>query len=205
MAIRPALLRPLARGAAGAGLAACLLGTPLAAAAQTPPQPAPLAVNRDARIMADFEARVKAYAAMHEKHEATLTPLAKEATPEAIDEHQQGLARLIAQSRAKARPGDIFTSETRALFRRRMAAILASPSGPAIRAAILDEDPGRVRLTVNGHYPDSVPLSTVPTEVLELLPRLPEQLEYHFVGPRLVLVDIHARIVVDLIENALPR
>ena len=37
-------------------------------------------------------------------------------------------------------------------------------------------------LKVNGRYPDAVPLSTVPPQVLKGLPNLPEELQYRFVG-----------------------
>lgn len=197
------------RRAAAAALAGSLCGVAAMPAQELAPAPTaqatPLPVNRDARIMADLDKRLREYAALHDKLEGTLEPLARNSTPEAIDAHQEALARLIGRARSRAKAGDIFTSETRALFRRRIAGVLASPGGPAIRAAILDEDPGRVRLTVNGRYPDSVPLSTVPTELLEVLPRLPEQLEYHFLSHQLLLFDVHARMVVDVIDNALPR
>jgi hypothetical protein len=178
---------------------------PSGQAAPPPGQTGARPVNQDARIMADFVARVQEYAALHEKLEATLPPLARDSTPEAIDSHQRDLAQLIGRARSSARPGDIFSSEARALFRRHIAGVLATPDGPEIRAAILDEDPGRIRLTVNGRYPDTVPLSTVPTDLLAVLPRLPEQLEYHFISRQLLLFDVHARIIVDLIDNALPR
>jgi hypothetical protein len=168
-------------------------------------QAPPVAVNRDARIMADFDVRVKAYGAMHRKLEATIAPLPKDATPEAIDAHQQALARLISRARARAKPGDLVDSETRALFRRHIAGVLASPAGPGIRATIMDEDPGRIRLSVNGRYPDSVPVTTVPPEILQVLPKLPEELEYRFISTQLILLDVHARTIADLIENALPR
>ena len=61
----------------------------------------------------------------------------------------------------------------------------------------MDENPGRVRLHVNGRYPESVPVVTVPPQVLQGLPKLPEELEYRFVGDRLILLDVHADTIVD--------
>jgi hypothetical protein len=43
----------------------------------------------------------------------------------------------------------------------------------------------------------------VPPQVLAVLPKLPEELEYRFIGPRLILLDIHAHTVADYIENIL--
>ena len=61
-----------------------------------------------------------------------------------------------------------------------------------------------IRLRVNGRYPDTVPLSTMPPSVLEQLPPLPAPLQYRFIGKRLILLDVDAHIIVDFIENALP-
>ena len=49
-----------------------------------------------------------------------------------------------------------------------------------------------------------MPLSTVPPQVLEGLPKLPEELEYRFVGERLILLDPHAHIIVDYMERVFP-
>lgn len=162
-------------------------------------------VNQDARIAADFLARVNEYKALHQRLEDTLPKLPKEATPEQIDTNQRALGRLIADARRGAKPGDIFTRETRALIRRYLAAVFGGPDGRALKASIMDENPGPVKVTVNQRYPDEIPLATMPPQVLQWLPKLPEDLEFRFIGDRLVLLDVHAHMVVDLIEDALPN
>jgi hypothetical protein len=162
-------------------------------------------VNRDAKVMAEFEARVNAYSALHRKLEATLPDLPKETAPEQIRAHRVALVELIARARRGAEPGDIFTKDTRALFRRYLARVVAGPQGPKLKAALMEENPGKLRLHVNGPYPESVPVVSVPPQILAALPKLPEELEYRFIGDRLVLHDIHAGTIVDVIENAIPR
>jgi hypothetical protein len=162
-------------------------------------------VNPDAALAAEFTRRTKEYGALHNKLEATLPRLPKEATPEQIDNHQRALERLIAQGRPKAQVGDFFTKETRAYFRRQLAAVFQGPEGRQLKASIMDENPGAIKLHVNSRYPDTVPLSTMPPQVLAALPRLPEELEYRFIADRLLLLDVHAHIVVDFIEDALPK
>jgi hypothetical protein len=162
-------------------------------------------VNPDAKTMAEFQERVNAYTALHRKLEATLPDLRKESTPQQISTHQVPLAQMIARARSNAKPGDIFTKDTRALFRRYLAKVFHGPHGAELKALVRDENPGKLRLRVNGPYPESVPLSTVPPQVLQALPKLPEDLEYRFIGDRLVLLDVHANTIVDLIENAVPR
>jgi hypothetical protein len=169
------------------------------------PQAAGQKVNPDAKVMAEFEARVKAYSELHRKVEKTIPDLSKEATPEQISQHQMALAQLIARARSGAQFGDIFTKDTRALFRRYLARVFAGREGAQLKAAIMDENPGKLQLHVDARYPEAVPLSTVPAQVLSALPKLPEELEYRFIGDRLVLHDIHAHTIVDLIENAVPK
>jgi hypothetical protein len=69
----------------------------------------------------------------------------------------------------------------------------------------MDENPGLPNLKVNERYPDTVPLSTIPPQVLQGLPKLPEEMEFRFIGNTLILMDVHAHIIVDFIEQALPR
>ena len=69
----------------------------------------------------------------------------------------------------------------------------------------MDENPVGVRVTVNGRYPDTVPVSTVPPQVLQTLPKLSEDMEYRFIGDRLILLDAHAHVIADFIDDALPR
>jgi hypothetical protein len=40
--------------------------------------------------------------------------------------------------------------------------------------------------------------------LLAVLPALPEELEYRFIGRDLVLVDVHADLIVDVLKDALP-
>jgi hypothetical protein len=66
----------------------------------------------------------------------------------------------------------------------------------------MDENPVGTAIQVNGRYPDTVPLSTMPPDVLAALPPLPEDMEYRFVGNRLILLDTKAHIIVDFVADA---
>jgi hypothetical protein len=171
---------------------------------QAPPAEKGQAVNADARAMVDFEASVKKYLALHNKLEGTLPHLSKDSTPQQIDSNQRALAQLIQNARSGAKRGDFFTPAVTAVVKALLARVFGGPDGAALRSSIMDENPGKLTLKVNSRYPDTVPLSTVPPQVLEGLPKLPEELEFRFIGNRLVLMDVHAHIIVDFIENALP-
>jgi hypothetical protein len=182
-----------------------LLSSPGHALAAPAPSAQTQKVNAEAKLLADFQKAVQSYSAMHRKLEATIPDLPKEATPEQIERHQTALAELITHERSQARAGDIFTRSTRAQFRRFLAQAFAGPDGPELKAAIMEENPGNIRFAVNGRYPDAVPVGSVPPKVLQALPKLPEDLEYRFIADTLILLDIHAHIIVDLIEKAIPR
>lgn len=49
----------------------------------------------------------------------------------------------------------------------------------------------------------TVPLTTIPPQVLQTLPQLTEDLEYRFIGNWLILLDTHAHVIADVIDNAL--
>lgn len=186
---------------------------PVASAPPPPSSPGPGApaqpaagqpVNPDARALEGLLDRVNQYVELHKQLEGKLPKLSKEASPKAIDQHQRALGRLVQEARRGAKPGDIFTPESQAVVKRLLARVFAGGEGAALRASIMDENPGTVKLAVNGRYPDTVPLSTVPPQVLQGLPRLPEEMEFRFISRHLILMDVQAHIIIDLVENALP-
>ena len=80
-----------------------------------------------------------------------------------------------ARARATAKPGDIFTPEARPVIKRLLASVFGGPDGKQLKASIMDEAqaaPSAAKLTVNGRYPDTVPLTSVPPQVLQTLPKL---------------------------------
>jgi hypothetical protein len=158
----------------------------------------------DAQALAEFNERVTKYAELHRRLESTLPNLSKDSTPAQIDTHQRALEKLIRAERRGSQPGDILTPATRHYFRRLLSRVFAGKEGAALKATILDENPGKIGLTVNSRYPDEVPLSTVPPPVLSALPKLPEELEYRFIGERLILLDVHSHTIADFMDNVFP-
>jgi hypothetical protein len=173
-------------------------------AQQTPP-PKDQPVNPDAQALAGFLDRVNAYVKVHQKLEASLPHLPKEATPQQIDKNQRALGQKIQEARKGAKQGDLFTPESQAVIKKLLAKVFGGPDGAALKASIMDENPGVPKIVVNERYPDAVPLSTIPPQVLQGLPKLPEEMEFRFVGNTLVLMDVHAHIIADFIPDAFPH
>lgn len=179
-------------------LATCLLVWP--AGAHAVPQKH---TNADAAVLSDFMKHVNEYVALHRKLEATLPKLPTKATPAQVDTHERALAHLIQQARAGAKQGDIFTVPMQSLVRQLLVPVFQGPGGTQIKTEITDNEyKGNVKLVVDGRYPDEVPLSTMPPQVLQALPKLPEDLEYRFVRTSLILYDPHAHIIPDFVDRA---
>jgi len=155
--------------------------------------------------VAEFLKRCDAYVALHKKIDAALPRLPEKATPEQIDQGQQALSKGIASARAAAKPGEVFVPEMADYVRQALGEVFRRPEGKQLRSSILDENPVGAAVRVNGPYPDAIPLSTMPPQLLSALPKLPEELEYRFIGERLILFDHHAHVIVDYIHRALPR
>jgi hypothetical protein len=187
------------RTLASAFVALALGCTPSADDRQRQPQP----VNTNAAIMADFVKRVEAYVALHKKVEATLPDLKDKGTPESIDKHERAMEQLMRTARKDAKQGDLFTPAMQKVVRDLLRPIFSGPDARQIKAEILDNEyKGNVKLVVNGRYPDEIPISTVPPQVLAQLPKLPEELEYRFIQTNLILFDPHAHIIADYIVQA---
>lgn len=161
------------------------------------------AVNADALVLRDFQARIEKYRELHNKVEKNGPRLKETKDPAKIKIAQEELAGNIRAARADAKPGDIFTPKIRQLFRRLMYPEVKGPEGKETRQAMKDDAPKAVPLKVNASYPEGAPLPTVPPNVLAALPKLPEDLEYRVVNKDLILRDVDANLIVDFIPNAI--
>ena len=63
--------------------------------------------------------------------------------------------------------------------------------------------PDSSRIRINGTYPEDKPLSTVPPNILAVLPRLPDDIQYRFLGRHLILLDTRANVILDRIPFAI--
>jgi hypothetical protein len=158
----------------------------------------------EAQAVVAFKDHVTEYVALHEKLEATLPALPDKATPEQVDHNQRALEELVRSARRDAKPGDFFTPGIQAMVKRVLAEVLSGPGGGTVKASIMDENPGVPKILVNERYPSSIPLSTMPPQLLDHLPPLRGELEYRFVGRRMVLVDTEADIILDFTDPVLP-
>jgi hypothetical protein len=153
-----------------------------------------------------FTAAVDDYVSMHRRIERSIEPIQLNSTAEAINRFIERMATAVRAERADAKQGDLFSAAVAPEFRRRINdALLAHGFTVAdVRAEELAHgiDAERVRLKVNGTFPWAVSVAMFPC-VLDALPPLPSELQYRIVGYDLLLIDIHASLVVDILPSAL--
>ena len=147
----------------------------------------------------DFNSRVLAYDELRRGLEKGLRPLEPTDNPAEIRKAMRARANRIRAARADVREGDIFTPAISGSFKRALAEHLS----PATCEAIGDDNPGAFKHRINGSYPERRPLSTMPPNVLAGLPRLPDDLQYRFVGRHLVLLDGRSGVILDRIRFAI--
>jgi hypothetical protein len=180
------------------------IGLPIAVTARLVRTESPQTpVNADAKAMADFQERVKTYLDVRNRLAGSLAKLPEKATPEQIDTRQRALGKAVITARKNAKVGDIFGADFSDFVKRQFAPVFKGPDGVKLRAAIFDE-PHPAVPAINARYPDEVPLSTMPPEVLKVLPKLEIGLEFRFIGYHLILLDVDSHLIADLIPNAMP-
>ena len=186
-------------------LICALLGSSLPASSLTAAlaQQQPLATPAEAKLLADFDARVKAYHDLRDKVDEGAARQTQSKEPEKIEAQKKALAANIRKARASAKPGDIFTPEIQPFIKRLLKPATKGTDGQENKNTIKEEKP-IVELKVNAPYPEKQPLSIVPPDVLLQLPKLPKDLEWRFVQKHLILYDSRASLIVDYIYNAIP-
>ena len=169
--------------------------TPLLAAGQSPHF---FALQR-------FNEQVAAYMAVRRTVEQRMPPPVVTADATNIVEMQSALARALREARPRAQAGDFFTPDVSSDFRRRIRRVLEqrAMSGIGLAADLQRESPETFcTLAVNGNFDWRYGAMT-PTVVLEALPDVPWPLQYRFVCRDLVLLDVDAGLIVDILPDAL--
>lgn len=160
-------------------------------------------VSIDRQLVADFRRRADDYVKLRERLQKEGTRQERRADIGENLVSQQALAMRIRFARHDARPGDVFTRPIAMALRRAMDPVLRGHAALRAREAIREDAPEVFVLAVNGAYPTGASRSTMPGQVLQILPPLPRGLEYRIVDNHLVLMDVDANIVVDYVLDVM--
>ncbi|MGH9339909.1 MAG: hypothetical protein ACRD1R_10080 [Acidobacteriota bacterium] len=180
---------------------------PAAAGGQQAPTPSgrsPQVRPVDEAALQAFSSRAAEQAELLEEAEDEVPDLDDESEPAEIDAFQR---RIKGEVQEKARPerGRFFTPQAALQICRLIENELAGPNGATLRSAIYgDEHRPSFTVKVGQTYPENHALSTVPPALLMKLPKLPEGLEYRFVGKGLILRHDASNLIVDHVPGCLP-
>jgi len=153
-----------------------------------------------------FEHRTTQYAAVHQQLEGLLPPLTPSTDARALKLHGARLAAAIKASRPDAEEGDIFTPAVSRAFRGLILEALKGRDAELLLRERFEENP-----PIEPHHPrvyDVYPdwaTHEMPVILLQRLPVLPHDIEYRLIDHDLVLWDIHADLIVDVLRDAIPR
>lgn len=153
-----------------------------------------------------FVAATREYAVMHRRIERQIGPIEITTSIDDINRKVEQLASAIRVERADAKQGDFFTPALGHELRARIDEALREhdfTAADVINSGRVDGiDYERIRLRVNGTFPWVLGVAMFPC-VIEALPPLPAELQYRIVGADLLLLDVHASLILDILPSAL--
>ena len=139
------------------------------------------------------------YLAVRQQIEATMPPLRLTDDGPAIVAREANLSAAVQVARRRPVQGEIFTPKVAADVRAILAADLTRR--PASARAGLMSDVWTTPPRVNDAYPIDAALATFPALLIQSLPRLPEDLEYRFMGGDLIVRDSRTNLIVDYLPD----
>jgi hypothetical protein len=147
----------------------------------------------------DFNTRVWAYFDLRGTLEKGLIALTMTDDPATIEKAESELARRLRVARPGAIRGEFFTPPIEREFKKALIVEMSASTW----AAIMDGNPGEFPYEINATYQKGKSVSTVPPNILALLPTLPKDIQYRFVGRHLILHDTRANVIIDRIPFAI--
>lgn len=160
-------------------------------------------VTGQAAAALEFQKRIQDYMKIHNEAEGKVPNLKKTDDPQEISDREKSLAQMIMTLRAGAQPNEIFAPEYQPYFIQIVKDDFKTRDA-GDRKAMISELPAKMKVDVNTVYPTTIPLATFPPMLLRKLPDLPPELEYRIVGRSLILRDVKANLIVDVLRDVVP-
>lgn len=155
---------------------------------------------------AAFVAAINDYSRMHRRLERLTGEITINSSAESINRSMQALAAAIRVERSNAQQGDLFTPALARELRARVDVALLEHGFTALDILASEQadrlEPRVFRLRVNDTFPWILASAMFPC-VIDALPPLPLELQYRIVGWDLVLIDVHASLIVDILPGVL--
>jgi hypothetical protein len=188
----------------GCGILCIVIVPPLVMLTRADAQQNTPAIGGDPALVG-FRQRVDAYASLHRQLEQGQPPFATLKGSRARRVANAYLSAAVKRARPQAREGDVF-GDAGMVFRLALLTALSDPAAAKLKERFDLEPSGLVGLHPRLHdaLPDWAP-DALPAAVLRYLPELPEDIEYRLLDHDLVLWDIHADLIIDVLRDAVPR
>jgi hypothetical protein len=153
-----------------------------------------------------FAERVAAYAELHQRVDAVFPPWKATDDVDSIFRRRAYLASAIKAERPNARQGDIFQPSAATAVRGIVAGALSGVDVEFLLQSLYEECemPAGYRPQVNAGYPGWA-TQEMPFVLLTALPVLPAGIQYRLIDHDLLLWDVDANLIVDVLPDALPR
>jgi hypothetical protein len=159
----------------------------------------------DAAAVAEFTDRLRTYLLLRHDAAPDLSSERLFDDPSEMLFVRDALRRSIRDARPDARAGNLFTPRAAAAFRHMIAATAAAhhiDPKDLVRELRAERLPGAKQPAVNHAYDWRLGAWMWPA-LLQVLPTLPPDLQYRIVDDDLVLIDLRANLVVDILEHAM--
>jgi len=161
-------------------------------------------INAQALALQDFQARIKQYLAMRADAAKELKSLTSAESASDVTTRQASLAAAIRKARAGAKRGDLIPPLVAQLIARTVREDFQRRN-PTTKVGVFEEVADNTAGSlINKSYPADAALPTVPPLLLINLPRLPDNLQYRFVGNDMAIMDSDAQVVIDYVPRVLP-
>jgi hypothetical protein len=159
----------------------------------------------DQQALATFEAAVNDYVDLHRRLERGWSSFWFISDPEQVEGAAAEFRRVLRDARPHATPGSFFASDVADVFRFRVGRTLRQSNLDIAAFDIYSED-GETTGWWTPVVNEPLPIGAVGAFgwIVEALPLLPFELEYRLIGRDLALVDVHANMVLDVLDLALP-
>jgi hypothetical protein len=156
------------------------------------------------QTFAEFHSAIERYVTLHRRLARSL------AAPRVFDDENlfrtDELRAALVAARPQARPGTFFTAHTALRLRERIDLAFLHHTGAAADVIVrggYDPLPGEPAPVVNQPFPAVVAAARW-LPLARALPPLPSELDFALWGRDLVLVDVAANLVLDVLPDALP-
>ena len=173
----------------------CLAAVPTAARREQP-----AATQADDRTLQEFEAAVQKYTTLRREVSSEVPALTVTDKPAEIIRTSDALARAIERGRRGARQGEFFSEPIAKVLRARLQRVVAEERLDDVITPDADERAQAGAIRVHARFPMGSALPTMPTALLDVLPPVPSGMEYRVIGTTLILRDVDAAIILELMS-----